>query len=53
MGSEGFIWRAGGVRAHTANPEMLKLWKENDKKSYVTHLNKMVQSKIFDKENNN
>ena len=29
MGSEGFIWRAGGVRAHTANPEMLKLWKEN------------------------
>jgi len=29
MGELGFIWRAGGVRAHTVNLEMLKLWKEN------------------------
>jgi len=29
MGSLGFIWRAGGVRAHTVDLEMLKLWKKN------------------------
>ena len=28
MKSMGFIWRAGGVRAHTIDLETLKLWKE-------------------------
>ena len=29
MKSLGFVWRAGGVRAHTVNFDILKLWKEN------------------------
>jgi len=29
MGKMGFVWKASGVRAHTVNPEMLKLWKDN------------------------
>ena len=29
MKSMGFVWRAGGVRAHTVNLDILKLWKEN------------------------
>jgi len=29
MKSLGFIWRAGGVRAHTVDLDVLKLWKEN------------------------
>lgn len=29
LGRMGFIWKAGGVRAHTVDLEMLKFWKEN------------------------
>ncbi len=29
MSAEGFIWRAGGVRAHTVDLETLKTWKRN------------------------
>jgi len=29
MKSLGFVWTAGGVRAHTVNYDVLKLWKDN------------------------
>lgn len=29
MNKMGFYWKASGVRAHTVDPEMLKLWKDN------------------------
>ena len=29
MGSLGFVWHAGGVRAYTVDLEMLKFWKRN------------------------
>ena len=29
LAEEGFLWRAGGVRAHTVDLETLKMWKKN------------------------